>query len=72
MALTLKMTRLERPVVPFLGIAALALAATGLETSATNWELVVAAAVWVAVLAAVAAVLPWSSLPPATVLVLPR
>ncbi|MEP6640650.1 MAG: sensor domain-containing diguanylate cyclase [Gaiellales bacterium] len=71
MALTLKMTRLERPVVPFLGIAALALAATGLETSATNWELVVAAAVGVAVLAAVAAVLPWSSLPPATVLVLP-
>jgi diguanylate cyclase (GGDEF)-like protein len=71
MALTFKLARLERPVVPFLGIAALAFAATGLEPSDTNWSLVVVAALGVAVLAAIAAVLPWSSLPPATVLVLP-
>jgi diguanylate cyclase (GGDEF)-like protein len=71
MAPTLKLARLERPVVPFLGIAVLAFAATGLEPSDTNWSLVVAAAFAVAVLAGIAAVLPWSSLPPATVLVLP-
>lgn len=69
--MTLKLARLERPVVPFLGIAVLAFAATGLEPSGTNWSPVVAAAVGVALLAAVAGVLPWSSLPPATVLVLP-
>jgi diguanylate cyclase (GGDEF)-like protein len=71
MALTLKLTLLERPVVPFLGIAVLAISATGLEHSGTDWSLVVIAALGVAVLAAVAAVLPWSSLPSATVLVLP-
>jgi diguanylate cyclase (GGDEF)-like protein len=71
MALTLRLARLERPVVPFLGIAMLAFAATGLEPSGTDWSLVVAAALGVAALAAVAAVLPWSSLPPAAVLVLP-
>ena len=71
MALTFKLARLERPVVPFLGIAVLAFAATGLEPSDTNWSLVVVAAFGVAVLAAVAAVLPWSSLPSATLLVLP-
>ena len=36
MALTLKLTLLERPVVPFLGIAVLAFAATGLEPSGTT------------------------------------
>jgi diguanylate cyclase len=71
MALTFKLARLERPVVPFLGIAVLAFAATGLEPSDTNWSLVVVAAFGVAVLAAVAAGLPWSSLPSATLLVLP-
>jgi diguanylate cyclase (GGDEF)-like protein len=71
MAMTFKLARLERPVVPFLGITMLAFAATGLEPSGTNWELVVAAAVGAAVLGALAAVLPWSSLPAATVLVLP-
>ena len=71
MALTFKLARLDRPVVPFLGIAALAFAATGLWPAGTEWLLVVAAALGVAVLGVVAAVLPWSSLPPATVLVLP-
>lgn len=71
MALSFNLARLERPVVPFLGIAVLAFAATGLEPSGTNWSLVVTAAVGVVVLAAIALALPWASLPAATMLVLP-
>ena len=41
MALTFKLARLERPVVPFLGIAVLAFAATGLEPSDTSWSLAI-------------------------------
>jgi diguanylate cyclase (GGDEF)-like protein len=71
MALAFKMARLERPVVPFVGIAVLAFAATGLQTSGTRWPLVATAAAGVVVLAAIAALLPWSSLPPTTLLALP-
>lgn len=71
MALSFDITRLERPVVPFLGIAVLAFAATGLEPAGTTWRLVVAAAVSVGVLAGLAAAIPWPSLPSASLLVLP-
>ena len=71
MALSFKLARLERPVVPFLGIAVLAFAATGLEPVGTSWWLVAVAGAVAAVLAAVAICLPWPSLPPAAMLVLP-
>jgi hypothetical protein len=71
MALSFKITRLERPVVPFLGIAVLAFAAIGLEPAGTNWRLVVAAAVSVGAVAGLAAAIPWPSLPSATLLALP-
>ena len=58
MALSFKITRLERPVVPFLGIAVLAFAAIGLEPAGTNWRLVVAAAVSVGAVAGLAAAMP--------------
>lgn len=59
------------PVFPFLGIALLALAATGLHTAGTEWVLVVAAGAGVAVTAVLAAVMPWSTLPWWALLVLP-
>jgi diguanylate cyclase (GGDEF)-like protein len=71
MALTFKLARLERPVVPFLGIAVLAFAAVGLAPAGTDWGLVIVAAVGAGIMAALASVLPWSSLPAATLLALP-
>jgi diguanylate cyclase (GGDEF)-like protein len=71
MALSFKLARLERPVVPFLGIAVLAFAAIALQPAGANWLLVAAAIGLVAVLAFVAAALPWASLPAPALLALP-
>jgi diguanylate cyclase (GGDEF)-like protein len=71
MALPFKLARLERPVAPFLGIGVLAFAASTLHPANTNWLLVAAAGTVMVVLAAVAELLPWASLPSATLLALP-
>jgi diguanylate cyclase (GGDEF)-like protein len=71
MAPTFKLARLERPVVPFLGIAVLAFAAVGLAPAGTDWPLVTVAAAVAGIMAALALVMPWSSLPATTLLALP-
>ena len=57
--------------MPFLGIAALALAATGLRTEGTNWPLIAVAFIGVAVIGVAAVLLPWSRLPLVALLILP-
>lgn len=54
---------LERPVVPYLCIVGLALAATILHTGGTDWSYVAAAAAAAAVGTVLAVVLPWQRLP---------
>ena len=66
-----RLIRVEYPAVPFLGVAALALAATGLRTSGTEWSLVVIGLVGVALFGIVGVVAPWSRLPQSALLVLP-
>jgi diguanylate cyclase (GGDEF)-like protein len=63
--------RTESTVLPFVGIAAIAFASTGLRTADTNWRLVVGAAVFVAVVASAAFLLPWPRLPMWALLLLP-
>jgi diguanylate cyclase (GGDEF)-like protein len=63
--------RLQRFDAPFLGIVALAFAATGLRTGGTDWRLVGAAAVGAAVLAVAARIPPRPRVSPSALLVLP-
>jgi diguanylate cyclase (GGDEF)-like protein len=62
---------LQRFDLPFLGIMALAFAATGLRSGGTDWRLVAAAAVAAAALAVTAWLRPWSHASPAVLLALP-
>jgi diguanylate cyclase len=71
MRLSPHLIRIARPVAPFLGIVALAFAASVLRTAGTNWWLVGGDGAGAAALALVALVLPWSRLPATTLLVLP-
>jgi diguanylate cyclase (GGDEF)-like protein len=65
------LVRVEHPAAPFLGIAALALAATGLRTAGTDWGLILAGLVGVLLFAGLGFLLPWSRLPPVALLILP-
>jgi diguanylate cyclase (GGDEF)-like protein len=69
--LSFRLVRLEYPAVPFVGIAVLALAATGLRTPGTDWLLIVVALTGSCVFALAGVVAPWSQLPPSALLVLP-
>jgi diguanylate cyclase (GGDEF)-like protein len=66
-----RLIRADHQVMPFLGVAALALAATGLRTAGTDWSLVVVAFAGVAFLGLAGVLLPWSRLPLSAFLVLP-
>jgi diguanylate cyclase len=65
------LVRVEHPAAPFLGIAGLALAATALRTSGTDWGLIVVALAGVSLCAGLGLLLPWSRLPPSALLMLP-
>ena len=58
-----QLARLERPVVPFVGIVALAFSATVLQMGGTEWWLVLTAGVCAVVVGLVGVVLRWSALP---------
>jgi diguanylate cyclase (GGDEF)-like protein len=60
-----------RTVLPFVGIVALAFAASALRTAGTNWWLVAGAAAGAAAVAAVAFALPWARFPAFALLALP-
>lgn len=59
------------PGVPFVGIAALAFASSGLRTAGTDWRLVTFAALAAAVVSLAALWVRWSTLPAWALLVLP-
>jgi diguanylate cyclase len=61
----------NRPILPFLGIAGLAFAALSLRTEGTNWWLVVAAAAAALAASVAAALVPWRAVPASTLLALP-
>jgi len=62
---------MNRPVLPFLGVAGLSFAVLSLRTAGTDWRLVVADAAGAVAVALAAELVPWHALPIWTLLGLP-
>jgi diguanylate cyclase (GGDEF)-like protein len=62
---------LSQPAVPLVAFAAIAFASTGLSTTGTDWQLVLLAEGFTAVVTAAALLIPWRRLPALAVLILP-